>query len=245
LCVDARNRIWAEGRERGHAFSKTVAVHITAWNADREAVEVVSTGTADPPTEALVRAGKETEETVRTIQTGLAGSSAIDTARIFASEARNTVVGVRATRVDPQTAADGLVAEVRGIVAVVILLASAAAGHETTREVSATGGKTGLADGTGGVRIAQQVSLRTCRAERAGLAPRRATIGVPVSSTVGRHARIDGGVGLGAAVRIDGGVASEIDRRRRGSGFATAGYRCNGQQYTSEELHDWQPVDRA
>jgi len=146
--VLTRDRVGTQWHERRHALLQAVPVRIATRHTERETVEVVRTRPADPTAEPLVRAREETDEAVRTVHAAVTGSSPIHTCVAFACEPGDAVVGVFATRIDPQAPVDGLVAGVCGVPAVIVVLAGAAARDETTRDIAAPGGKADLSDGT-------------------------------------------------------------------------------------------------
>jgi hypothetical protein len=94
----------------------------------------------------LVETREETGETVRAIKTVSARNSAIDAGAVFACKTSNAIIGVVAARFDAKASANGLVALVSRIPAVVVVLAPSTARHEAAREIFAAGGQTNLTD---------------------------------------------------------------------------------------------------
>jgi len=157
--------------QRRHALAGTIAVGVSARNAEREAVEVGAARARDAPAEPLIDARKETGEPVGAVGAGFAGHTAVDTSAALAGKARNAVVGVVATGLGAQTPTDAWVALVRGLAAVLVHVAGSAPGDEAAREVVATGGQTDLADPAWGVVVAEGSRVRARRTEHAGVTP--------------------------------------------------------------------------
>ena len=82
---------------------------------------------------------------MRTVRTRLARNAAVDTGAVLASKARNTIVGVITARLDAQTTPYVQVARVGRVAAVLVVLAAATTGNETTQQVLAAGRKTDFA----------------------------------------------------------------------------------------------------
>ena len=179
---------------------------------------------------------------MRTVQARLAGDTAVDTGVALAGKAGNAIVRVVTARIATQAASDAQVALVGRIAAVGSVVASAAAGDETTREVVAAGRKTDLTHRAWAVCVAQRVRVWTRRAERARGTPRAIdpaaanSTGADVSShapdaTGSSRAPVD------AAVQIDASAAFRTGRKRGGSRFTTTGHSCSSQQNVSKETH--------
>jgi hypothetical protein len=176
---------------------------------------------------------------VGAIRADLAGSSAIDADAALACEAGDTVVGVITARIGPQASTDRLVASVGGIAAVQVVPARTTADDEASGDIPAPGGKTDRAGRAWGVRVTQQVPIRTRWTECARVAPRSATTAIP-TSIVGNAAIVSGVCDRSivvddATVRIDAGVSPGAGGERGRSGLTTAGHRCSDQQNTSKE----------
>lgn len=189
---------------------------------------------------------------MRAIRTWLAGNATIDAYVVLAGKARNAIVGVIATRIDAQTAADALVALIGRIAAVRVVLAGAATRDETTREILAARRKTDFAHRAWVVGVAQRVRVWTGRAERARGAPRAIgsafAAGAASSARAANSARAavsshapgstnSAGAAINATVQIDAGIAFRAGRKRRSSGFTTTGRSCSGQKNASKETH--------
>jgi hypothetical protein len=239
LCCITRNRAGRIRHEGRHAFPRSITVRVAARNAEGETVEIVIAGTTDAPAESLVGTRKETCEPVRAVGANLARDPAIDAGSALACEARYAIIRVVTTGLDAKAAADGLIAGVRGIVAVLVVLACASPGGEATGEALAARRNTNLTDGTGGFVVTKGIDSRASWAEGARVAPgqpaiQNAAVGdARVGSTV-RDTRI---TPVDPSVQIDGRVAPSISRDRGCSGFTTADHRRSGQQNVSKETH--------
>ena len=177
---------------------------------------------------------------MRTVRARLAGDTAVDTGVALAGKPGNAIVRVVTAWIDAQAASDAQVALVGRIAAVGSVVASAAAGDETTREVVAAGRKTDLTHRAWAVCVAQGVRVWTRRAERARGAPRAIDSAAATGAAVSSHAPDATGSArapIDAAVQIDAGAAFRTWRKRGGSRFTTTGHSCSSQQNVSKETH--------
>ena len=154
VCAVARNWIGRGGHERWHTFAEAVSVRVATGNAEYQAVEVVGTRAGDTSAKPLIGASEEAGESMRTVRTRLARNAAVDAGLVLASKARDAVVGVVAARLDAQTTPDAQVALVGRVAAVLVVLATAATGDETARQILTAGRKTDFAHRARLVRVA-------------------------------------------------------------------------------------------
>ena len=243
----ARNRIGRGGHERWHAFLGAVGriVCVAAGNAEHQAVEVVGTRAGDTSAEPLVGASEEAGESMRTVRTRLARNAAVDAGAVLASKARNAIVGVVTARLDAQTTLDAQVARVGRVAAVLVVLAAATTGDETTRASPRSPSKDRLRPPrTAGPRRIVRPGLGT-----PGKARWSCTMGhrlrlrshqarrCPSVLRCRRPPPARAVTAIDARVRIDAGTALRTGRKRGGSRFTTAGHSCSGQQNVSKETH--------
>jgi hypothetical protein len=121
-------------------------IRIATGNAEHQAVEVVGTRAGDTPAKPLIGASEEAGESMRTVRARLARNAAVRTDVVFTSKARDAIVGVATARLDAQATSDAQVARIGRVAAVLVVLATATAGDETTRQVLAARRKTDFAD---------------------------------------------------------------------------------------------------
>jgi len=201
--VVAGHCIRSVGHQRWHALLGAVSVYVATGNAEYEAIEVVRARTGDAPAETLIGAREETREAVRAEGARLTGGPAIHACVAFACEARNAVVGVVATGLAAQATSDAEVALICRIAAVIIVLAAAATGDETSREIVASREKADFPGRARVVLVAQGIHVRASGTKGAGIAPRAASIwGATIWAGVG-DAAVDTGIVDGAVAPID------------------------------------------
>ncbi|MBW2190739.1 MAG: hypothetical protein JRG93_14325 [Deltaproteobacteria bacterium] len=120
------------GIEGGHALHRPIAFHVTAYHSEGLAIDIRIAGTRDATAEPLIVSEDATRKPVRAIGARFAGDPTVHARIALAGKARNAVVGIVATGIDAQAASNTQVALVSRIAAVVVVLAGAATGDETT-----------------------------------------------------------------------------------------------------------------
>ena len=193
------------------------------------AIDVGITGTRDATTEPLIVGDDTTRKPVRAIGDGDARYASIGTGVVLAGKTCHAIVGIVAAGSRSKAPTDLEVARVVGVSAVVIVLASAAARHETALQIIATGLETHFARRAGIVVVAKVFFVGTGRAKRARPATRpRIETGVetPVAAVgnVPIHAAL---TPVEPAIQIDARIATSIEGSG-GNGITTANHGRSG-----------------
>jgi hypothetical protein len=79
------------------------------------------------------------------VRARLARNAAVDTGAVLTSKARDAIVRVATARLDAQATSDAQVARISRVAAILVVVATATTGDETTRQVLAARRKTDFA----------------------------------------------------------------------------------------------------
>lgn len=190
---------------------------------------------------------------MRTVQAALAWNTAIDALAVLAGKPCDAIAGVVAASIGAKATSgasltDGdfwvsAVADVGGVSAIVILLAGACTRHLTARELDAdtrvavlTAGRDANFTPKRAVTIAKGIEPGAGRAKGLHLAPGPDEPAAALTTAALTTAAVATTLPA-CTVRIDGGIASRVGRKRGGNRFSTAGQGRSGQHNVSKGAH--------